>query len=48
MQRYIIKNVANTKYLIVLGLVAGRLSVKSPPKKVKKAHIEIVNQHCLV
>ena len=42
MQRYI-KNVANTKYLIMLGLVANR-SVKSPPKKVKKAHIEIENQ----
>ena len=31
----------------LLGLVADRLSVKSPPKKVKKAHIEIKNQFTL-
>ena len=29
------KNIANTKYLFKLGLVADRLSVKSPPKKSK-------------
>ena len=46
---YIIKKVANTKYLFTLGLVAARLSLKIPPKKVKKAHnIEKENQYSLV
>ena len=38
----------NTKYLFMLGLVPDSLSVKSPPKKVKKTHIEIKNQYSLV
>ena len=47
-QVYHEKNVANTKYSFMLGLVADILSVKSPPEKVKKAHIEIKNQYTLV
>ena len=37
-----------TKYSFMISLVVDRLSVKSPPKKVKKVHIKIENQHSLV
>ena len=33
------KNVVNTKYLFVLGLVVNRLPVKNPPKKLNHTHI---------